>query len=351
MGKLQEISMESLGYDSVIKQEYSRISGDDYIIKVGQEAINLLTDWSRRERYGTNENGQSSSIAINTVGSINISEYLRRSGKEMANCIFSKIKAEGIECLNEVIMEMEFTKDITRQKNLKYITMQFPPGILEIANNYNGEINRKEGDLNHFYLGEDIFVPVKDITVKSLQAKLKIAGGKVEIVNYEDKLHLEEFDRTGISEVRKKITNVKLRQIFYRLINNDFYTKVRMLRFKMVENNECERCGQEETTRHLLWECWGAQKAWKGFNDILGEKGIEVGKVNDYKDIYNYSGTAVISTIKLKIVNELIQIERPKNLNVRAVERIIEKLKNTEKYIAIKNKKEINFYSKWTCFA
>jgi hypothetical protein len=124
-----------------------------------------------------------------------------------------------------------------------------------------------------------------------------------------------------------------------------------MLRFKMVENNECERCGQEETTRHLLWECWGAQKAWKGFNDILGEKGIEVGKVNDYKDIYNYSGTAVISTIKLKIVNELIQIERPKNLNVRAVERIIEKLKNTEKYIAIKNKKEINFYSKWTCFA
>jgi len=351
MGKLQEISMESLGYDSVIKQEYSRISGDDYIIKVGQEAINLLTDWSRRERYGTNENGQSSSIAINTVGSINISEYLRRSGKEMANCIFSKIKAEGIECLNEVIMEMEFTKDITRQKNLKYITMQFPPGILEIANNYNGEINRKEGDLNHFYLGEDIFVPVKDITVKSLQAKLKIAGGKVEIVKYEDKLHLEEFDRAGISEVRKKITNVKLRQIFYRLINNDFYTKVRMLRFKMVENNECERCGQEETTRHLLWECWGAQKAWKGFNDILGEKGIEVGKVNDYKDIYNYSGTAVISTIKLKIVNELIQIERPKNLNVRAVERIIEKLKNTEKYIAIKNKKEINFYSKWTCFA
>ncbi len=42
---------------------------------------------------------------------------------------------------------------------------------------------------------------------------------------------------------------------FYRLINNNVYTKSKMVKFKMTDSAECERCGAEETSKHLLWDC------------------------------------------------------------------------------------------------
>jgi hypothetical protein len=40
---------------------------------------------------------KTSTIAINTVGSIYIPNYLKRKEKLLANCIFNKFKEEGLE--------------------------------------------------------------------------------------------------------------------------------------------------------------------------------------------------------------------------------------------------------------
>ncbi len=45
----------------------------------------------------------------------------------------------------------------------------------------------------------------------------------------ERKLQISNFDPDCIILVRKQISNVKLRNIFYRLINNDFFTKIKCL--------------------------------------------------------------------------------------------------------------------------
>ena len=73
--------------------------------------------------------------------------------------------------------------------------------------------------LTHFYIGNDTFVPVRDITVKQLQSVLKSALSKTE---FESKLQISNFDPDCITRVRKQISNVKLRNIFYRLINNGY---------------------------------------------------------------------------------------------------------------------------------
>ncbi len=69
---------ENLGYDEVIKQDYPKLSQDDWVLKVGQETINILSDPARSIVYGGAEIAETSTIAINTVGSIYIPNYLKK---------------------------------------------------------------------------------------------------------------------------------------------------------------------------------------------------------------------------------------------------------------------------------
>ena len=44
IASFQKYSSENLGYDQVIKQDYPKLSQDDWVLKVGQETINILSD-------------------------------------------------------------------------------------------------------------------------------------------------------------------------------------------------------------------------------------------------------------------------------------------------------------------
>ncbi len=63
-------------------------------------------------------------------------------------------------------------------------------------------------------------------------------------------------------------------------------------------------------------------------------------KIISYEKIFDFGGAACATLKKLKIINEFIQIERPKHLLKYDILTIINLLMNTEKYIAIKNLKQ-----------
>jgi hypothetical protein len=348
---LQCVSLEKLGYKDVIKQEYNYICQDDEIIKSGQETINMLTDLSRQESYGTEDNGQSSKLAIEVVGSINISDYLARQKKPMELCVFNALKAEGIELLNDLIEEIEISNDKKRNSILLFIENSFPNNLLDISRNFDKSTNEDLLTLNHFYMGNNTFVPTEVITVKQIQIRLKIALGKVSIVNYETKIGPDHFNISDITEVRKQIKNAKLRNIFYRLINKDFYNRTKMKKYRMVENDECERCNAPETIEHLLWECRWSKFSWENFNLYMTSIGITDSSVKSYKDIYKFDNNAGVNTVKLKLINELIQIVRPKDLNITKIQNIIYSIKNYEKYIAVKNNQIKKYEQKWSQFS
>jgi len=345
--KIQEISISNIGYEGVIEQEYDKLCEEDWIIRIGQETINILTDWARKEGYGTNGNGQSSTIAINTVGSINLSTYLKRKKELLMECIYKTLQREGIDTLKELLIEEEFTTESTKVNNIIAIKKKFSDNLIQIGENYNEEINIIIGGLTHFYIGENKFTPVSEISVKTLQHILKLALKKTDTTDYNNKLGIIDFDNDDIIETRRNVSNVKLRNIFFRLINKDFFTKDRLFRFKMTEDNKCDRCNLEETTKHLLWECKSTRMMWKSFNTILNESGLNQFSVNDYNEVYKFNGTGAVSTIKLKLINELIQIVRPTNMTIDRVKRIIQSLRTTEKYIATKNKNNLNFEKRW----
>jgi hypothetical protein len=47
IASFQTYSSENLGYDEVINQDYHKLTQDDWVLKVGQETINILSDYAR----------------------------------------------------------------------------------------------------------------------------------------------------------------------------------------------------------------------------------------------------------------------------------------------------------------
>ena len=101
---------------------------------------------------------------------------------------------------------------------------------------------------------------------------------------------------------------------------------------------------------HLLWDCPFSQLTWIHLNGILEERNLGLDKIVSYEKIFDFGGTACATLIKLKIINEFIQIERPKHLLKSKILTLINLLMNTEKYIAIKNKKLEKFKERWKPF-
>ena len=178
---------------------------------------------------------------------------------------------------------------------------------------------------------------IDKITTQELQAILKIHLGKVSSQDHKTKLGIDEFDKESIIKFRHKCKNIKLRHVFYRLISGDIFSKERMCRFGMINNNLCERCQQIETTRHLLWGCVESRNIWEMFNIWITNKYSTSKLINEYKDIYNMDDCAHVCKVKMKIIQEMIQIERPIGWNIERINLISEEIIKIEVYNKIKH--------------
>ena len=95
------------------------------------------------------------------------------------------------------------------------------------------------------------------------------------------------YDPTQLAKFREQCKNMKLRNIYFRAVSRDFYTKERMLRFGMSRNDQCERCGLVETYSHLFWECAESSRVWRAFNEYMVTIG-NLHRVNRYEDVFTF---------------------------------------------------------------
>jgi hypothetical protein len=87
----------------------------------------------------------------------------------------------------------------------------------------------------------------------------------------------------------------------------------KMFKYKMVDNNKCIRCAEVETYKHLLWECREAQKIWEIFNNFASQSNDQKERILNYKDVFEIGNKASLNKIKIRIIQGMIQMERPKN--------------------------------------
>jgi hypothetical protein len=334
---IQLYCVEMCGQHKVIDQGYSKLTNSECVTMTAQSTINVLNAVIRKELNDNVDMYIGDITAVNYVGTMDISLYLKQSNNKLIECVYRPLLREGVETLQELVGEAEIEHDRNRMRRLRMVLQTFPAGLVELASNFN-EDNNVAPDVRYNIMGENKnWLNLTKVTTKELQTILKINLEKVSSQDHKTKLGIEEFDKENILKFRKKCKNIKLRHVYYRLISGDIFSKERMCRFGMINNNVCERCQDIETTKHLLWGCRESSNIWEIFNTWVTNNNTVSDAVNEYQDIYKISECAHVCKVKMKIIQEMIQIERPGGWNLEMINLISNDIKKIEVYNKIKN--------------
>jgi hypothetical protein len=344
IAKVQAYLTNSNINDSKIKNEYANINTEETICSRALSTINVLTDYYRSNI--TSEESEQEQV-VNNIASIKIRTFLKRKNLLLHLCVLKPLTDASIETLGELCQEYEHNQDPDICQRIKIVMGAIPGNFKQILENINDN-TICDDNLKLITLEDNSRKEIEKVTTKEFQCILKKALNKIDVPNFSSKLRLnQEFPTSCISETRIMCKNIKLRSIYFRLIHNDFYTKVKMKKFKMIESDECLRCGNPETTRHLLWDCHHANNIWTLFNNLLINIGSPQDSVKSYDELYCNASSAAITTLKLKIIQELIQIDRPTNWNKEIILSVILEIIKIEKYISLTNNNLKQYNNKW----
>jgi hypothetical protein len=343
--EIQEKSVEDSNQLKVIQPDFTPTNGTEIIVERAQLALNSLIDHSRKVAINNIEESANCRSYVDQISSIKVKHFLKNQNKTMSLCIYNHGFGD-YETLLDLVREAETERDKKRSKLIEMILSNFPKELRRIALCFDENINLINNDISEIHLDEG-WVKIEELTVKIIQGSLKTALGKTTTLDVKSKVGIEEFDRNNFIKVRQQCTNTKMRTNYHRLINNDFFSHERMFKFNMTNNDKCPRCNQIETTRHMLWECRDAGNIWRLLNEIMVSASLSGEQILKYLDIYKITENSSITHIKMKIIQEMIQIDRPKGWNRKKLIDTIQSVANIEKYIYKKNKSENKWKSKW----
>ena len=113
-----------------------------------------------------------------------------------------------------------------------------------------------------------------------------------------------------------KIKNPTLRHYRYKVILKDIFSKERMRRFGMTEDDKCEICGQVETVEHQLYNCTNAERV----RDLVKQvTGLQITSLYELISCSTKWKTEIGKAILIKC---LIQIDRSKHVTRDNVEKM-----------------------------
>ncbi len=284
---------------------------------------------------------------VEQVSSINVKQYLLKKNRLLALCVFQGIDI-GNDTFLETVMAAETENDPDKSKVLEMVISNFPKLFRQIALSFNEDSYKVCDKLDKLETCDNTWVDIENITVKILQNMLKVILNKTSTLDVNTKVGINNFNDDNFVIFRTHCKNTKLRSIFYRMVNNDFFSRERMFRFKMIDDLTCTRCVEIETTKHMLWECFESKKIWEFLNNILEEKNLCEEKISDYSDLFNVKNSEAVSIIKMKLIQAMIQIDKPKGWNKTKVVEVISDISRIEKYNAVKNKTLNKWKNIWT---
>ena len=277
---IQRYITEKLDYDFVYQQEYSRITNMEEVTGVAQKAMNKITD---RMREVIDAHG-ASKLQADLISSTDVVEYLSRKNHNLALCYFKRLFRLGIENYIQLIREFNYPRGDTTKKIAEFVLKLFPDKWSEIVQSY--EVDEHIELSNNIPILKNKGSESKKITVKMLRKVLRVGNGIKTQFPFNLKLGIVNHSQINPFVVNKRVNrSVNLFIYFkYRLLQGDIYTKERMLRFKMVNNNLCDHCGRVEDEIHLLWECARAKKVWEFIQRLLDI--LEPGLVMEFQSIF-----------------------------------------------------------------
>jgi hypothetical protein len=329
-----------------LSQEFCQITKEESVCNIAQETLNIIIDQTRKINFGEMDQEEIiSNIAINQIAMTNVENYLKRKGRVFLSCTVKPFVKEGLETYLDFIMEAETEQNDRRSQRLESIISAFPKYYRNAANSFNENCNQKLECVTHLLKLDQSWIRIEDVTTRDLQWILKKALGRISVADFHEKLGIGN-NIVDPLQFRADCRNSKARNIYFRMIHNDFFTYSRMFKFKMTADANCPRCGLVESTKHLLWDCIESQKIWKSYNETLSTARLRNHNLNNYEDLYRVEAIKVLSIVKLKLVQEMIQIIRPMNWTKNRMINLIGQLKRIETH----NNSNDSLKKKWEIF-
>jgi len=93
-------------------------------------------------------------------------------------------------------------------------------------------------------------------------------SSKEQICNFKIGLTLTPTESKTWLSMLKAITSVKHRSTMLRVAHGEIYSKERMFRFRLTDDQHCDHCGETETIAHKLFNCERAANLWRELNRI-----------------------------------------------------------------------------------
>jgi hypothetical protein len=237
-----------------------------------------------------------------------------------------------MEFLHEICHEEETERDRSKLKRIRMVIVSIQSEMVEMGSSYNENVNDDSMGMKYILTKGDEWIELDKITTKELQRTLKVAKKRISAQDFNVKLGTIDFNKENICKFRHQCKNVKLRHIYFRLISKDFFTMEKMFKYKMVNNNKCKRCEEVETYKHLIWECREARKIWQIFNEFVTNLKQENERVQSYENVFKIGNIGNINKIKIKVIQGMIQIERPSNWTMEKIIKIENEIKCIESY-------------------
>ena len=120
-----------------------------------------------------------------------------------------------------------------------------------------------QGDINRAIVIRSKLKEIASCTSKEIRES-KTNG--IPVTEYKLGVNLSIAEAVNWGNMVAKLTSVKHRNIILRLAHGEFYTKLKLHRFNLINNGSCPRCGLIEDLSHKFLECDYVRRIWDCVN-------------------------------------------------------------------------------------
>ena len=190
-------------------------------------------------------------------------------------------------------------------------------------------------DLNLIYLNGR-YRPFKLCSSKSIRLNLH---GRNAVI--EPKLEIERSELSAYTKRLKQVKSTRLKNLALRLINGDIFTKEKLHKKGMIDDDTCEKCQNKETTKHLLHQCWYSGRIWTRLAMIYKSMDRRYRNYDHHTLEFALGTSSQLSKprriLHLEIIRQLTQKDRPTALPSTIIRMAVQNLFICEKDISSKN--------------
>ncbi len=332
--EIQRWLIESVDYDHIINQEYSRLTKLDDVVRYAQLSLNAITD-KFRDNVITDlaTDGNIADFGINLVAATDVLEYLKRKKYLLNVGFYMPLFRLGIENFKQLVVESIYPRS-ERSSRLATITLSVFPECWKNLVASNIECNADINIRHHIMVNMKHPTKMKDCTVAIIKKGL-LGGNNIVPYPYETKLGLVPHEGINPFVTARTVNHSTNLKIFkYRLLHMDIFTKQRMFKFKMSQSESCDFCGEIETVKHVLWDCERAKRIWKCLDSIFRNININVNIQFENVFIGFRPTNPVLESIITRLTQMILRIDRVNRIEDREVKQEI--LLLAKKYLYIK---------------